>query len=366
MKLTTALQHGIINFMLKKLWTEIIYLLIRAIVSVRYRLRVRGIENLNPKTLSKKGGVLFLPNHPAEIDPVILTLVLWGRYRAHPLVVEQFYHLKGAHYFQTLVGAVPIPDLGGVVNRWKQKKVEKCFQTISEGLKNGSNYLIYPAGRLKQTGEEAIGGASFVHNLVRECPEANIVLIRTTGLWGSRFSRAISGTTPDFGKVAWEGIKVVLKNLILLTPRREVTIEIEPAPSNFPLNAQRLEFNRALEKWYNIRGPEPLKLVSDHFWNESYPEVISQGKIEKTKPLAISAEIEKEITDKIADLARRPSVSRSDDLAKDLGMDSLDLADLQTFLIERYETPSLNPGELQTVEDILRVVSKPTASIRFH
>ncbi len=350
--------------MLKKVCAEIFYLVIRGLISIRYRLSVRGIENLNPKTLSKKGGILFLPNHPAEIDPVILTLVLWGRYRAHPLVVEQFYHLKGAHYLQTLVGAVPIPDLAGVVNRWKQKKVEKCFQLIADGLKKGSNYLIYPAGRLKQNGEEVIGGSSFVHNLVQECPDANIVLIRTTGLWGSRFSRALTGSTPDFGKMAWEGVKVVLKNLIFFTPRRVVTIEIEPVPADFPVNAQRLEFNKALEKWYNVRGPEPLKLVSDHFWNESYPEVVNGGKAESLKEFSISPEKEKEITKKIADLAKRPSVARTDNLAKDLGLDSLDIADLQTFIIERYETPPLNTEQLQTVEDILRAASKPAQAAK--
>ncbi|MGH2612516.1 MAG: 1-acyl-sn-glycerol-3-phosphate acyltransferase, partial [Rhabdochlamydiaceae bacterium] len=309
MKLTTGLPRGIITSMLKKLGAEVFYLLIRAMLSIRYRLRVRGIENLNPKTLSKKGGILFLPNHPAEIDPVLLTLVLWGRYRAHPLVVEPFYYLKGAHYLQTLVGAVPIPDLTGVVNRWKQKKVEKCFQSITQGLKEGSNYLIYPAGRLKQSAEEVIGGSSFVHNLVQACPETNIVLIRTTGLWGSRFSKALTGSTPKFGKMAWEGCKIVLKNLIFLTPRREITIEIEPAPVDFPVKAQRLEFNKALEKWYNIRGPEPLKLVSDHFWNECYPKVINGEESEKAKQFSISPEIEKEITKKIADLARRSSIA---------------------------------------------------------
>ncbi len=350
--------------MLKKLLAEVIYLVMRAMMSIRYRLQVRGLENLNPKTLSKKGGILFLPNHPAEVDPILLTLVLWGRYQAHPLVVEQFYHLKGAHFLQTLVGAIPIPDLGGVVNRWKQKKVEKCFQTIAEGLKTGGNYLIYPSGRLKHTGEEVIGGASFVHNLVQECPEANIVFVRTTGLWGSRFSRALTGSTPDFGKMAWEGVKIVLKNLILFTPRREVIIEIEPAPADFPLKAPRLEFNKALEKWYNIRGPEPLKLVSDHFWNKKYPVVSNGEKAQQQKSISISPKAEKEILDKVANMARKPSVSRTDHLARDLGLDSLDIADLQTFLIERYDTPAMNQEDFQTVEDLFHLASQRSTTTK--
>ena len=196
-----------------------------------------GLRTLILRPFLKREASSFFPTTLPKIDPVIVLLLLWGRYKAHPLVVEQFYYLKGTDSVQKKIGAVPIPDMSGVVNRWKQKQVEKRLKSIAGGLKNGSNYMIYPSGRLKLTGEEVIGGASFVHNLVEECPEANIVLIRTTGLWGSRFSKALTGATPVFGKVLWEGFKVVLKNLIFFTPKREVTLDIEPLPKDFPLNA---------------------------------------------------------------------------------------------------------------------------------
>ncbi len=342
--------------MVKNLWAGLLCLIIRAALSLRYRLRIKGLDQL---TLNKKGGVLFLPNHPAEIDPVLLTLVLWKRYRVHPLVVEPFYYLKGAYYFQKLVGAVPIPDLAGVVNRWKEKRVEKCLKSIEEGLKNGSNYLIYPAGRLKVGPEEVVGGSSFVFNLIQESPEANVVVVRTTGLWGSRFSKAVTGATPSFGKVAFEGIKIVLKNLIFFTPRRTVTIEFETIPPQFQLIADKLGFNQALEGWYNKDGPEPIKLVSDQFWNESFPKITAQKKPEPGKTFKIAPEDEKEITDKIAKLAKQTTASRSDNLAQDLGLDSLDIADLQTFLIVRYDIHALDTNALHTVEDVLRVVANP-------
>jgi long-chain-fatty-acid--[acyl-carrier-protein] ligase len=196
------------------------------------------------------------------------------------LVVENFYYLKGFHYLQKVIGSVPIPDFNGAVNKWKQKKIAKAFDFIGEELKKGRNFLIYPAGRLKRGAEEIIGGASFVHTLLQQCPEANVVLIRTTGLWGSRFSRALTGNTPDFARVLWEGFKIVLKNLIFLTPRREIHVEIEPAPNDLPISATRLEFNKYLERWYNSRGPEPIKLVTDCFWKESLPKVEEQKKDE--------------------------------------------------------------------------------------
>ncbi len=342
--------------MVKNLWAALLCLLIRAGLSLRYRLIIKGLDQL---TLSKTGGVLFLPNHPAELDPVFLTLVLWKQFKIHPLVVEPFYYLKGAHYFQKLVGAVPIPDMAGVVNRWKEKRVDKCLMSIEDGLKSGSNYLIYPSGRLKVGAEEVIGGSSFVFNLIQELPEANVVLVRTTGLWGSRFSKALTGATPSFGKVAFEGIKIVLKNLIFFTPRRTVTIEFESIPANLLLRAEKLEFNQALEAWYNQNGPEPIKLVSEKFWTESFPEVNVQKKSEVGKAFTIAPEVEKEITDKIAQLAKQKSASRSDNLARDLGLDSLDIADLQTFLIVRYNIHTLDTNAIQTVEDILRVVANP-------
>ncbi len=344
--------------MLKKVWMGVLYLLIRAAVSLRYRLRVYGLENL-----SAREGVLFLPNHPAEIDPVILTLILWKRYQAHPLVAENFYYLKGVHFLLKLVGAVPIPDLNGTINSWKEWRVEQCFQRVAKGLRKGSDFLIYPAGKLKLGAEESIGGASFVHRLVQECPDVNMVLVRTTGLWGSRFSRALTGLTPDFGTVLWEGIKVVLKNLIFFTPRREVTVEFEPASDRIPRGASRLEFNQALEWWYNERGSEPLTLVSDHFWNECYPKVTASEQNYRAEALPIPPEIEKEIRTKIADLAKRETVQESDHLARDLGLDSLDLAQLQTFLIERYETPSLDPLKVQTVGDMFRAAAYPTPGV---
>ncbi|HEY5235027.1 MAG TPA: 1-acyl-sn-glycerol-3-phosphate acyltransferase, partial [Rhabdochlamydiaceae bacterium] len=108
--------------MLKRLWIGFICLLVRGVVALRYRLKVTGLEKLTPQNLPKKGGILFLPNHPAEIDPVIMSLLLWPKYQVHPIVAEGWYYLTGIHYPMKLVEAVPIPDFNGAVNKWKQKK----------------------------------------------------------------------------------------------------------------------------------------------------------------------------------------------------------------------------------------------------
>lgn len=345
--------------MFKKIWIGFLFFAAKGLTSIRYRVRIRGVDALTPEVLSKPGGVLFLPNHPAEIDPIIIILALW-RFRPRPIVVEHFFYIAVGHYFMTLIGALPLPDLNGMVNKWKQKKIEKLFAYVSEELKNGENFLIYPSGKLKVSAAEIIGGASFVHNLLKECPNANVVMIRTTGLWGSRFSRAITGTTPDFAKAAWEGVKLVLKNGIFLTPRRDVTIEVQAAPTDFPYTGTRLELNQYLEKWYNVHGPEPLKLVSDYFWKKQYPTIAASEKTEIGEAVAaVSPELEKTVIAKIAELTKRQpqDIQRSQHLSRDLGLDSLDVAQLYVFLDERYDVGGLIPGQLQTVEDVLKAAA---------
>ncbi len=343
--------------MLKRAWVYFLYLIAWGILGVRYRVRVKGLDRLTPETLKKPGGVLFLPNHPAEIDPVFVVLSFWLKFQPRPIVVEQFYYLAGIHYLMKMISALPLPDLNGTVNKWKQKKIEKLFTYVSAQLKRGDNFLIYPSGKLKVTGVEIIGGASFVHNLLKECPEANIVLIRTTGLWGSRFSRAITGSTPGLGSVLWEGFKVLLKNGIFLTPRREVLIEAEVPPADFPYTGSRLEVNQYLEKWYNANGPEPLKLVSDLFWKKKYPAVYTPKESkEEAGPLVVPPQIQQEVYAKIGEIARRGTEGFSPELhlARDLGLDSLDVAQIYVFLDERYEVEGLTPGNLQTIGDVLK------------
>ena len=68
---------------------------VRLMVALRYRVFVKGLDKIKSDVLKGSGGILFLPNHPAEIDPVLLEMVLWPKFQTRPLVVENFYRLKG-------------------------------------------------------------------------------------------------------------------------------------------------------------------------------------------------------------------------------------------------------------------------------
>ena len=123
----------------------------------------------------------------------------------------------------------------------------------------------------------AWGVVSLVHDLLQEFPNARVVLIRTTGLWGSRFSRALTGSAPDFWKALSDGIKTILKNGLFFTPRRDVTMEFEEIGDELPRKGTRLELNRFLDQWYNrYEGgltAEPVKLVTYSCFKEELPEV---------------------------------------------------------------------------------------------
>ncbi len=358
------LQKGLI--MKEKLTTlglYVIFWLVRLLADLRYRLVVKGMDKLTPDQFKRPGGIIFLPNHPAEIDPIILEMALWRKFRPKPLVVEHFYHLKGFRFFMDLVKAMPLPTMDVMANKWRGKKVEKQFTQVVNELKNKKNFLIYPSGRLKHTGMELIGGASFVNNLMQACPEANFVLIRTTGLWGSKFSRALTGASPDFGKVLWECVKILLKNGIFFAPKRDVVVEVELPPADFPFQGSRLEFNKYLENWYNRypeKGPEPLKLVSYAFWKEELPKVyVPTSQPQPVEERSVPKKIQEKVFSHLASLCGRSAenIERKMHLSYDLGLDSLDVANLYVFLDERYSINDLLPGDLHTVEDVLQAAA---------
>ncbi|NDE82912.1 MAG: 1-acyl-sn-glycerol-3-phosphate acyltransferase, partial [Chlamydiia bacterium] len=218
----------------------------RFLLALRYDVKVVGLDNI-----SKEKSILFLPNHPAEIDPILLMVYLGPKYFPRPMVVEHFYRLKGFQWILDLTGAIPIPTMEEKANIWRGKEVARIFQEVSERMRAGDSFLIYPAGKLKAGGGELIGGASFVHSLLQACPGIHVVLVRTTGLWGSSFSKAPTGRSPEFGKTLLLNLSRLIKNWFFFIPKRAVLIEIADAPADLPIQAPRLMFNKFLEEWYN-------------------------------------------------------------------------------------------------------------------
>ncbi|MBS4168676.1 AMP-binding protein [Parachlamydia sp. AcF125] len=345
----------------------------RFILWFRYKVTYKGLENLNAKTLNKPGGVLFLPNHPAVfVDPVLTTLGIIGKFPIRPLVIEYMYYNPAINWLMRFVKAIPVPNFETSGNSLKRSKNEKAIQTVVEGLKQKDNFLIYPGGGLKQTAREVLGGNSGVYRILQGASETNVVLVRVKGLWGSSFSRALTGATPNMFKVVTEGIKSVLKNLLFFTPRRQVIIEYEVAPADLPIQGSRLEFNRYLEHWYNRpdgltqqEGEYPgdsLIFVSTSMWGEVYPKITA----EETKDEldvdmhAISPEIQKNVLNKLQEMTHIQAEKIHPDMAlsSDLGLDSLDISEIQVYLKDQFSVDAVPFKELTTVRKLMAIASK--------
>jgi long-chain-fatty-acid--[acyl-carrier-protein] ligase len=177
------------------------------------------------------------------------------------------------------------------------------------------------------------------------------------------FSRALTGSSPDFGKTVWKGIKILLKNGLFFVPKRHVKIEVELPPADFPYQGSRLEINKYMENWYNRYpevGPEPVKLVSYAWWKREIPTVfIPKEPQKKVEQRPVSPYIQNEVFKELAALSQQPveKMERSMHLSHDLGLDSLDVAELYVFLDERFEVNDLIPGDIRTVEDVLQAAA---------
>lgn len=333
-----------------------------ALLRLRYKIEVKGSIQL--KQIAKESGILFMPNHTAHMDPLFLFIILWPKYRIRPIVTEHIARISFMKPLMKITKGIDVPSLSTYVNAIRVKRAKEAVQAVSDGLKKKENFIVYPSGKLKETAREVIGGSSGAHEILQQSPEAKVVLIRTTGLWGSSFSRAITGLSPDLTKTLLKGIKTLFKNGFFFAPRRKVTIEIELAPNDLPINATRVDFNRFLENWYNkykdeegnVLEEEPLKLVSYAFWKKDLPEVVQIAPLEKKKE---TIQIQKETEEKVYREIRRIvgnanlKIEPQMNLSTDIGMDSLNIAEIIAYLAQKFRTEEIHPEDIVIVRDVL-------------
>jgi len=352
-------------------WT--LAIIFKLALSVRYKVIVKGKDKLTADNLKKSGGVLFLPNHPSYFaDPCIVSLATFPQFPIRPMIVEYMYYLPVANTIMRFLDALPVPNFVSSSNSYKRKKSDQVIGELIKGLKNKENFLIYPAGRVKHSSYELIGGSSAVHRIVQEAKEANIVLVRITGLWGSSFSRALTHGPVDMVATLWEGIKIGLKNLLFFTPRREVIVEFEIAPSDFPYKAGRLELNRWLENYYNkpftgkLKGystpanppvGEPLVLRPYYFWNNELPKIQDgpHDGLETVDVSKVPQNIQDAVKAKLAELSEYPldAIKPEMSLSTDLGLDSLDTAEVISFLSRDFAVDNVPVSQLGTVATVM-------------
>lgn len=326
----------------------------KLLLSLRYRIRVTGLEQLDSKT-----GVLILPNHPAEVDPLIISTILWTRLRPRPVVLESFYHLPVIKGLMRFVRAIPMPDMAFHSGPFKKRRVDQALRDVIAALKGGESVLIYPSGRLSVHGPEVIGGASGVQSILKACPECPVALIKIRGLFGSIFSKAVTGgRTPDLFATLRQAALILLQNGIFFSPRRDVTIDIEVSPSNLPRTGEAKALNRYLEEWYNSPEHEKPVLVSHSVFNHKTPQLPDAAN-EESEDFELPPETETKVLLKLAHLAKVPreKLTVETRLNEDLGLDSLTIAELLLWLDQEFEVTDLDLGELVTVGSVLRAAA---------
>lgn len=234
-------------------------LLIRGLLWLRYRMTVSGLDEVRRRGTTC---ILFLPNHPALIDPVMLVTLLHRDFHGRPLAFEDQINRPVIRYLTDRIRTIPIPDLHRT-GRQGLQIISGAMQKIVDGLKQNENFILYPAGRACRTGYEELRSNSAVETIIKAVPHVRIVMVRTTGLWGSAFSWA-GGTEPHIGAILKKAIVYILANGIFFSPRRHVEITFVEADS-FPRTAGRKEINRFLEDFYNQDAP-PKTYVPYLWW----------------------------------------------------------------------------------------------------
>ncbi len=326
-------------------------LLLRGILGLRYRVTASGLDKI-----PAQGPVLFLPNHPALIDPVILYSRLAGL-KPRPLADER--QLRGflGGLASRIIRAVLIPDLrkDGAAGR---EGVQAGLKAVADALRAGDSVLFYPAGRVYRSDKESLGGNSGTALLLKDLPGVRVVLVRSTGLWGSAFSYAgTNGKAPDFARTLLRGLGAILANLVFFTPRRTVNLEFVEAPADLPRDGDKRVLNPWLDEFYRPAEGR-AQAVPRFFWQGAkpveLPEMRERGIMNGADgaPDSLRAEVYAALR-QAAELPPDHPIADSMTLNGDLGLDSLALMEFALGLEEKSGRPISDMDAIVTVGDCL-------------
>ncbi len=329
-----------LNFLLRNM--------VKGLLWLRYRIRVVGLEAVAAKGT---GRILFLPNHPALIDPIILLTYLNTPFAARALAVEHQVDRFFIRWLARRIGVRTFPDPvrhGPAARTHVEAAVAACI----DDLRAGHNLVLYPSGHLYRSRREDLRGNTALEQILRDVPTVRVVLIRTRGLWGSRFSWA-SGRPPSVGRTLRKGLAAIGLGGIVFVPRRRVTVELWE-PADLPRDAAREDLNRYVEDWYNADAP-PNTYVPYYLWEGggTRPRPEPPRVRPDADPSAVPESTRRVAADHLRELTGAESFADGDDLARDLGLDSLARAELVGWLEGEFGLPATNADAIRTVGDVM-------------
>ncbi len=318
------------------------------LLHLRYRVKVNGLDKIREKGTQK---ILFLPNHIALVDPLILGGALYKDF--HPRSIADFNNINYPFlgWASHRLGARAIPDM--TVSGPKAKvELDAVLSETLEGLKNGENLLMYPAGRLKRQYREVLAATSATENLIKSIPGIRVILVRQNGLWGSCFSWA-SGTKPNILRGLFFGAKVLLANFIFFCPKRDIVIDLFE-PEDFPKNEDRLSINRYLENFFNTDN-WPNTHIRYYWWQCQHSKLLPepQEQILKGDLNSVPSNVKLQIIEYLEKITGVSSIRVDQKLSYDLGLDSIKIAEIVAWLEQEFGFAQGNTDAYQTVGDVM-------------
>jgi acyl-CoA synthetase (AMP-forming)/AMP-acid ligase II/1-acyl-sn-glycerol-3-phosphate acyltransferase/acyl carrier protein len=318
-----------------ELFRWVLWALIRALLSLRYWLSIRGL----PEVLQRPGPYLILPNHPAFIEPPNLLIRLFPSFRMRPMLLETNFQSPILAPFARLIRGIRVPDTDRA-SAEARTRAEGAVQAAIDALKSGENIIIWASGRLQRDGVERLGGARTVADVLAAVPGVTVIVARSRGFWGSMFSWAW-GARPSLGGGLFKGVFLLLANLIFFAPRRRVTLSLQAfGPQERP-EPTRDQINRWLEEQFNADvSRETPTFVPYHFLfgrrtaELPPPPQADALDLSKVKPdirRAAAEIIQEKVKRTLSEAEQDPDVT-----FMALGLDSLDVMDVALQVEQRF------------------------------
>lgn len=230
----------------------------RWVLHRRYDVRLSGAEAIDPGAT-----YLIIPNHPAIVDPLIVTVELHClKVDLRPLVDESFFSNRMVRHILALFDAVRVPDFRRINFRPilkvrptlhdSAKRARSLGYTMLATLTSGGNVLLYPSGHITADGRETLSNRQLAYNVISQLPDDVRVLgIRTRGLYGSIWSRVGGRPAPPF-------VRTFVKSVLLwfvagFRQKRTVGLHFEDITGMCRgwASEGRSSFNANLERWYD-------------------------------------------------------------------------------------------------------------------
>ena len=323
-------------------------LLGKILLRLRYSIKIKGLDDIKSRG---KSGILFLPNHPALIDPVIILSILHKDFAPQSLAVEFRLTNPLIAWISKRFGARLIPDIPRTGPAASTVIKEVLSESI-EHLRGNGNFLLYPAGRLKRIYLEEIRATRAVKLILEQTPDVRVVLVRQNGLWGSSFSWA-SGKNPDLMFNLKQSLKYLFLNGLFFMPRRPVQIEFVE-PKNFPRTADRITMNRFLEDFYNADASRNT-YVPYLFYEKGGVKICPEPEYVKIdwKTDTIPETTQKLVIEFLRQVTGQADIKKDYHLAYDLGLDSLAIAEVIAWLEKEFGFSQVDTDSLNTVGDVM-------------